>query len=98
MSVSLVADTVGLMFAAVNIILLLSILSRITSIAESPRAWNFLTVGLGFVIIKFAVDVFVLVNPYFDFLAMHALSAAASLAGFGFLFAGIHRIWGVMYA
>lgn len=98
MSVSFVADTVGLAFASVNIMLLLSILARITSIAESPRAWNFLTVGIGLVVIHFSVEVFILVNPALDFLGMHLLSSAASLAGFGFLFAGIYQVWEVMYA
>ncbi|MDY6768926.1 MAG: hypothetical protein SVW02_02350 [Candidatus Nanohaloarchaea archaeon] len=97
MRIGLVADTVALAFAAVNIMLLLSILSRITSVAEAPRAWNLLTVGMGLVIISFSVEVFIVVNPHFDFLGMYLLSASASLLGFGFLFVGIRRIWEVVY-
>ncbi|MDY6773892.1 MAG: hypothetical protein SVS85_01730 [Candidatus Nanohaloarchaea archaeon] len=97
MKAAILVDTVSLAFASLNIILLLSILFRMTSVAESPRAWNLLTVGMALVIIHFSFRVFILVNPYFDFLAMRLLSSAASLLGFGFLFGGIYHVWEVVY-
>ncbi|MDY6769412.1 MAG: hypothetical protein SVU88_00400 [Candidatus Nanohaloarchaea archaeon] len=97
MSSGILVETVALVFAAVNIMLLLSILSRLTSVDETPRAWNFLMTGMSLVIISFSIEVFISVNRYFDFAAMHLLSGAASLLGFGFLFGGVRRIWRVMY-
>lgn len=97
MSLGLIVDSVALAFAAVNIILLLSILSHITSIADAPRAWNFLTVGMGMVVIHFSIEVFIFVNPFFNFFGMHVISSTASMLGFGFLFWGIYNVWGVVY-
>lgn len=98
MKTSLVIDTLALAFASVNIMILLSILSRVTSVAEAPRTWNLLTVGMGLVIIHFSVEVFTLVNEYFSFFGMRLLSSSASLLGFGFLFMGVYSIWEVMYS
>ncbi len=98
MNFGLVVDTLSLAFAAVNIVLVLSVLSRFTSVAEAPRAWNLLTLGMSLVVIRFSVDVFILFNPYFDLFLMNLLSSAASLLGFAFLLAGVHRVWEVVYA
>lgn len=97
MTLGLVVDSVALTFAAVNIMLLLSILSRITSVADAPMAWNFLTVGMGLVVIHFSMDVFIFVNPFFDFFGMHLISAFSSLLGFSFLFWGVYSVWEVVY-
>lgn len=98
MTFGLVVDTLSLAFAAVNLVFVLSILSRFTSIAEAPRAWNYLTLGISLVVIRFSIDVFMLFNPYFDIAAVQLLSSASALLGFGFLFAGIYRIWEVVYS
>ncbi|MFB6294589.1 MAG: hypothetical protein ABEI97_02420 [Candidatus Nanohaloarchaea archaeon] len=98
MSLGAAVDTVALGLAAVNIVLLLSILSRLTEVAEAPRAWNFLTIGIALVVIHVSIDVFITVNQYFSFAGMQLLSATVSFLGFLFLFAGVHRVWTVVYA
>ncbi|MFB6265675.1 MAG: hypothetical protein ABEI07_01175 [Candidatus Nanohaloarchaea archaeon] len=97
MNLGILISTTALFVSALNIMLFLSILSRITSVAESPRAWNLLTVGMGLVVIHFSLQVFQMVNPSFDFLTMRMISVSASLFGFWFLFAGVYRVWEVLY-
>lgn len=97
MSFEVLPDIVALVFGAANIVLLLSILSRLTAVAEAPRAWNLLTLGLGLIMVHFSVEVFMMVNPYFAFTGVEVISDSASLFGFGFLFAGVYYIWQVMY-
>ncbi len=92
----LVVSTVSLIFAAVNLILLLAILMTITTVAESPRAWTFLTFGLGMVVIHFSLNVFIWTNALFDFYGMRILSSLISLVGFVALFYGIYDVWEVL--
>lgn len=89
-------STVSLVFAAINLMLLLAILMTITTVAESPRAWTFLTFGLGLIVIHFSINVFIWTNPLFDFYGMRVLSSLISLVGFMSLFLGIYDIWGVL--
>ncbi len=90
-------STVSLVFAAINLVLLLAILMTITSVAESPRAWTFLTFGLGMVVIHFSLNVFIWTNaPLFDFYGMTVLSSLIALIGFAALFMGIRDIWEVL--
>lgn len=93
---TLAVNTVSLVFASLNLVLLLAILMTITSVAESPRAWTLLTFGLGFIVIHFALDVFIWTNQLFDFYGMRLLSAVISTIGFVSLFAGIYDVWEVL--
>ncbi|MDY6776598.1 MAG: hypothetical protein SVQ76_00670 [Candidatus Nanohaloarchaea archaeon] len=98
MDVSLIVSTLSLSFAAVNLVLLLSLLSSVTSVAEAPKAWNLMTLGLSLVVVRFAIDVFVMVNTYLQFTGIRLIAAVTSIFGFGFLFAGIYRVWEVVYS
>lgn len=89
-------NTVSLVFAALNLVLLLAILMTITTVAESPRAWTFLTFGLGMVVIHFALNVFIWTNELFNFYGMRLLSATISAVGFAGLFGGVYDIWEVL--
>lgn len=93
---TLVVNTVSLLFAALNLVLLLTILMTITSVAESPRAWTFLTFGLSLIVIHFALDVFIWTNELFEFYGMQLLSATMSAVGFAALFGGVYDVWGVL--
>jgi hypothetical protein len=93
---TLVVNTVSLIFAALNLVLLLAVLMRITTVAEAPRAWTLLTFGLGMIVIHFALDVFIWTNQLFDFAGMQLLSATISALGFAALFVGIYDVWAVV--
>jgi hypothetical protein len=93
---ALIVNTISLVFAALNLVLLLAILMTITNVAESPRAWTFLTFGLGMIVIHFALNVFIWTNQMFDFYGMHLLSATISVIGFGALFGGVYDVWEVL--
>ncbi len=97
MSFGAAVTVVGLGTAAANIVLLLAILSHLTAVAEAPRAWNLMTIGIAFVVIHASVDVFITVNQYFAFTGMQLLSATVLFLGFVFLFAGVYRVWTVVY-
>lgn len=92
----LMVNTVSLVFAATNLILLLAILMTITSIAESPRAWTYLTFGLSMIVVQFSLQVFMWTNQSFHFYGMQVLAATVSMVGFGALFMGIHDVWEVL--
>lgn len=93
---TLMVDTVSLVFASINLVLLLAILMTVTSVAEAPRAWTFLTFGLGLIVIHFSLNVFIWTNQLFDFYGMQLLSGLISIIGFGILFLGIRDVWEVL--
>ncbi|MDY6766142.1 MAG: hypothetical protein SVW77_02135, partial [Candidatus Nanohaloarchaea archaeon] len=53
--------------------------------------------SIALVVIHVSVDVFITVNQYFTFAGMQLLSATVSFLGFLFLFAGVYRVWTVVY-
>lgn len=95
-SFTLIINTLSLAFASANLILLLAILMRVTSVAESPRAWSLLAFGLGMIVIHFSINVFIWTNSLFDFYGMRVLSGMISLIGFGALVLGIRDVWEVI--
>ncbi len=96
MMFELVVDTLSLVFASGNLILLLAILSVVTSVAEAPKAWSFLTFGLSMIVMHFSLNVFMWTNPLFDFYGMQVFAALTLFLGFVALLIGTYDIWEVI--
>ncbi|MDY6771544.1 MAG: hypothetical protein SV186_06360 [Candidatus Nanohaloarchaea archaeon] len=96
MMLSLLLNTFSLLFASINIFMVIKIFSEVTPVAEAPQAWTMLALGIGMIVIHLSLNMFVWISPVFRVYDIRVISAVVGVVGFASLFLGVRQLYEVV--